>query len=246
MTKAQSVAARLRWALLAAGLLCWLAGLFYLFNVVWPQWKILPARDAESGAGLLGVLGYWTEETPYALGAALYAGLFLVTQWFFLRPRGGLRMQLNQARRPGAAALLIAGLMAALLTVGLLATVLHLAGAWTRFAYPDVNDALKHPRYWPALLVLAASWTLWAGVFFYYRRQTEHLTWVGRILRGLIAGSVLELLVAAPAQFLVKHEDECYCTRGSYTGLVLGGTVLLWCFGPGVAFLFLREKQRRQ
>jgi hypothetical protein len=67
---------------------------------------------------------------------------------------------------------------------------------------------------------------------------------VGRVIRGLIAGSVLELFVAVP--IYATRQDECYCARGSYAGLVFGTTVLLWAFGPGVFLLFVKEKHRRE
>jgi hypothetical protein len=43
----------------------------------------------------------------------------------------------------------------------------------------------------------------------------------------------------------VMRQRECYCARGTYTTLVLAGTVLLWAFGPGVILLYAREKYRR-
>ena len=43
-----------------------------------------------------------------------------------------------------------------------------------------------------------------------------------------------------------KDDNDCYCATGSYTGLILGGTVLLWTFGPGLVLMFLREKDRRE
>jgi hypothetical protein len=68
------------------------------------------------------------------------------------------------------------------------------------------------------------------------------LKWSGKIIKGLIGGSILELFVSIP--ILVAQEDDCYCAKGSYAGLVFGITVLLWAFGPGVYLLYLREKRR--
>jgi hypothetical protein len=67
---------------------------------------------------------------------------------------------------------------------------------------------------------------------------------VARLIRGLIAGSVLELFVAVP--IYATRQEECYCARGSYAGLVFGTTILLWAFGPGVFLLFVKEKHRRE
>jgi hypothetical protein len=249
MSKGKVAASRVRWFMLAAAVLCWLVGLFYLINVAWPKWEVIPSRDIREGAGLLGVLGLWTKsESGYWASVGIYVGVFLLTQWLLLCPRGRLRLQVNQTGRPMIVSVVSAGLAAALLSIGLLACVLELAGGWQEFAFrTDVHDTWLS-RSCPALLTLAVAWAVWAGLFFLYWRQGDHCNWAGRVLRGLLAGSILELLVAAPAQaFAVRHEKEnCYCELGSYTGLVLGGTVLLWCFGPGVALLFLREERRRR
>jgi hypothetical protein len=42
-----------------------------------------------------------------------------------------------------------------------------------------------------------------------------------------------------------RKDYGCYCAAGSYTGLVLGGTVPIWAFGPALILLFLREKSHR-
>jgi hypothetical protein len=89
-------------------------------------------------------------------------------------------------------------------------------------------------------------WVLWGVIFYAYWRQGDHYSRSGRMLRALLAGSVLELLVAAPVHAWAARRSDCYCERGSYTGLVFGGTVLLWVFGPGVVLLFLRERYRRE
>ena len=82
-------------------------------------------------------------------------------------------------------------------------------------------------------------------MFFVYWRQGDRATQMGKMIRGLIAGSLLETFIAIGVYAWNPHREECYCARGSYTGLVFGATVLLWCFGPGVVLLFLRERERR-
>ena len=65
------------------------------------------------------------------------------------------------------------------------------------------------------------------------------------MIRGLIAGSVLEVMVAVPVHVWAARQRDCYCCRGSYTTLVIAGTVLIWAFGPGIILLYMREKYRR-
>ena len=286
MTHPQTNAARLRWWLLSAAILCLLAGAFWILNVLWPKWEFL-ASDPKTGAGLLGVMGFWCSEDTYVFWAAGYLGIFLITQWFFLGPRGTWSVRLGATGRPLKLSVLLAALMAALLTVGLLATIAEVAGVWQRIALiapldrpenPSTpatakaalptrsggapattaiaattidNNADGHangeplPRIWPVASAMVISWLLWAVVFGIYWRRGNRADQLGRMLRGLMGGSILELLVATPVHVLVGSKDHCYCERGSYTGLVLGGTVLLWTFGPGLVLLFLREKERR-
>jgi hypothetical protein len=239
-------ASRLRWILLAAGLACWLVGIFWIFNIGWPHWELFNS-ELKAGAGLSGVMGFWWKEMwAYLVTAGAYLGIFLISQWFFLGPRGAFRLPLNHVGRPLRLSVIIAALMAALLSVGLLATVAELCGVWQAVA---LADGPEHPRYWPVLLALALAWGLWGVVFLAYWREGNRASQLGRMLRGLMGGSLLEMLVAAPVHVLIlrssKDKQSCYCELGSYTTLVLGGTVLLWTFGPGLVLLFLREKTRR-
>jgi len=97
---------------------------------------------------------------------------------------------------------------------------------------------------WMFLTIPAILWCLWSVIFWVYWRRSDYYTWTGRVIRGLIAGSVLELFVAVP--IYATRQDDCYCVRGSYAGLIFGTTILLWAFGPGVFLLFVREKHRRE
>jgi hypothetical protein len=124
-----------------------------------------------------------------------------------------------------------------LLSVGFLATLLEIPDWWK----PVCQLAGLH-GIWGVMLWL---WLFWAGVFAVYWRQGDQYTRLSRMLRGLLAGSFLELLIAAPVHVWVYKNRDCYCARGSYTGVVFGLTVLLWVFGPGLVLLFMREKYRR-
>ncbi len=253
MSNTQSTARRIRWCLLVGAGLCWFWGIVYLVNLAWPQGQIvpfLPDHDAREGYGLQGVMGCMWKEWSYWCFFAFCLGVFLLTQWFFLCPRGNRRLYVSATGRPMGLSLGIAALMAALLSVALLATVLQITGTWKSFAdhwrWEWTDSFVENGYPLPPLLALLAAWAIWIVVFFIYFRQRDHFNWAGKILRGLIGGSILELLIAGPAQALSSEQKDCYCARGSYTGLVLGGTVLFWCFGPGIALLFIRERQRRQ
>jgi hypothetical protein len=169
------------------------------------------------------------------LGTIIYSGVFLMTQWLFLCPRRVWKMKLEPTGRPMKRASVGAGFAVMLLSVGLLYSVLDLVS--------PVGES-KGIGMWVFLLIPLILWCFWSVIFWVYWRRGDYYTWTSRVIRGLIAGSVLELFVAVP--IYATRQDECYCGRGSYAGLIFGTTVLLWAFGPGVFLLFVEEKHRRE
>lgn len=250
MTRYQDIAVRLRWCILVLGLFSWAIGLFWILDVWWPRIEF-DWLEPELPTGLFGVLG-WSPKSAWTGfgGYSVYIGLFLLTQWAFLAPQRGRRIELTSTDRPLWRSVIAAGLMAALLTTGLIAVLLELPDWWGMLVdaehppQPPGHPASAFP--WFGLGVLGTTWMVWAIVFALYWRQGDRYTQLGRMLRGLIAGTLLELLIAIPAHVWVMRQRDCYCARGTYTGLVLGGTVLLWVFGPGLVLLFLRERYRRE
>ncbi|MCX5661992.1 MAG: hypothetical protein NTW19_20120 [Planctomycetota bacterium] len=233
MTRAADKAYRWRWAILVVGLLATAAGaVFFLIPTMvgmmgpWGTPLIIPIIGASDEAGI-------------AASGAITLGIGLITQWLFLRPRRGISLRLTKAGRPLRLSMAAAGLMAALLTTGLIATLLEIPNWW--------NKLPESALVW-VWVTMAVLWLAWAVIFMIYWKAGDEYTRLTRIIRGLVAGSVLEMLVAAPVQAMTysRAQHDCYCTRGSYTGLVLGGTVLVWAFGPGIVLLFLREKHRRE
>jgi hypothetical protein len=235
-----SLLSGLRLVIFVIGLVLLAAGL------IWSVCPLMP-REVKIGKvvvfGLLGVPGIaGSSSAKYLASLAVYMGLFLLTQWLLLAPRGTWRIRLGDEARPLWRSALAGGFVAMLLSIGLLASLQELRGRWQSF------DERGYGAGW--LLAMGGVWLGWAVVFALYYRSLDRRLMVSRMLRLLIGGTILELLVAAPVYALAKADDrlssECYCARGSYTGLVLGLTAAIWLFGPGLLLLFLREKKRRQ
>lgn len=235
MTRAGDVAYRFRWILLAVGAVLFAAGATWVFA----------AAAVENVWGLTGtpalVYVFENDAWMYLSECACFLGLVLLTQWLFLRPRGTWTVSLREEGRPLLAASIGAAFCAMLLSVGLVATLLEIPDWWNGYV---TDDDVGYR--WPVYATMLAMWCVWACVFFVYWRAGDRYTRLTRMIRALLAGTVLELLVAAPVHALCYDRDrECHCVRGSYTGLVFGATALLWVFGPGVVLLFLRERWRR-
>ncbi|MCL4198607.1 MAG: hypothetical protein KJZ69_14060 [Phycisphaerales bacterium] len=269
MTRGQRAATWGRRALLATGVLLLVAGLFWMVAPLLYGPEVIP--------GLMGVIGFYAEsESLYSAVLAVYLGLFICTQWLFLRPRRQWTMRATLRGRPMKRSIFSAALIASILSVGLMATLLEIPGWWryvvaTNWAADQrltvgavesvsAGGVTVHPappppaldiddvdfRVWPGLLAIGVAWSVWALIFWRYWRSGDRYTQFTRMIRGLLVGSILEVFVATAVHAFTYRRDECHCCRGSYTGLVFGGTALLWVFGPGIVLLYKRERYRQR
>ena len=237
MTKAQTIACRLRHIILVVGILFTIAGII---------WAILPLllSSAEDFAGLLGTVLIINilasdSELAYGINVVIVVGLLLLAQWAFLRPGKGWTIRMVTVGRPLKTSIFAAGVIAMLLTVGFVALLLELPNWWEGIMSAD--------SYWGIICVWIAMliiWGIWSCIFFVYWRQCDRYTQLGRMIRGLVAGSILETIIAVPVHIWATRQRECYCCRGTYTTLILAATVLIWAFGPGIVLLYMREKRR--
>jgi hypothetical protein len=143
------------------------------------------------------------------------------------------------SRRPTSRATLLApivvsGLMAGLLAVGLGYSIAEFA--WGAHA---PNEAV-----WVPFLVGGVLWLGWA-VYFWRFSAARAPDEVMRVqCRSLLKGSVMELLVAVPTHVVARYRDYCCAGLMTFVGLACGLAVMLFAFGPGVFFLYV-ERWRR-
>jgi len=240
MTRASRIAHRWRSSLLVTGVLFELAAL---------AWILGPTLASVSYCGFVGILGtplcvfYIPDDHEYVANIVIVVGLLFFAQWAFLLPNRLLPIRLTARGRPLRSAVVVAAAMGMLLTLGAFSLVLELLNLWKPFISPV--------DYGPALSSLAGIWAgmigVWAigtGILFRYWRDGDRYTQLTRVVRALIAASVVEAIVAAPVQAFAR-QDDCYCDRGGYSSLVCSGAVLFWAFGPGIVLLFLRKHYRR-
>jgi hypothetical protein len=240
----------IRWLMITIAVWVFAAGVIALLNPLF-------VFSDSLGAGIIGtpfapVVRNLRDnlQSIYIPEGAGYLAIFLASQWLFLVPRGRWRLESIGGGRLTRTSALAAGFIAMLLTVGLLATLMELPGWWRTMTLvdPDASRDDITQKFWTVWPVMLALWIVWGLLFWRYARALDRYTALSRITRFLVAGTFLELIVAAPAHaWIVPHsDDDCYCTRGSYTGVVFGCTALVWLFGPGVVLLMLRELRRRE
>jgi hypothetical protein len=153
------IAHRLRWVLLGLALMCLFAGLW------WTAGPLLSGDHGEGSARiapllflptpwLAAFLGIDSEFQDYRVQLALFLGLLLVTQWMFLRPRRGWKVQVADTARPMRTAVAAAAFMAMMLSFGAIAVSMELFGVWDDVAGRSGRTLVG------AVVVLWLLWTI--------------------------------------------------------------------------------------
>jgi drug/metabolite transporter (DMT)-like permease len=108
------------------------------------------------------------------------------------------------------------------------------------------GDDISEPVFWVLIGILPLNWIGWSIVFCLFSRSMEPDSFIRRLMRWLIGGSILELLIAVPSHIIIRHRDVC-CAHGlTAAGLTTGIAVIFFAFGPGLYFLYadrIRSKQ---
>jgi hypothetical protein len=128
------------------------------------------------------------------------------------------------------------GLWVPILASAVLAGMLVLGGgfAWLEYAKAESPH--------PALIAAGVVWVIWAAVFGVLalgRCGPQRV--VNTLHRWLMAGSVLELLVAVPTHVVVRRREECCAGIATGMGICIGIGVMIVAFGPSVALLYYRR-----
>jgi hypothetical protein len=133
-----------------------------------------------------------------------------------------------------------------ILSIGVLATLMEIPDWWLRLTAENGIDSTQH--FGPVWAVMAVLWTFWAVVFHRHMRGLDRPTALQKVFRWLFAGTIIEIFIAVPAHVLILRSrgTQCYCERGTWTGVAFGCTAALWLFGPGVVLLLWRERRRRE
>lgn len=192
---------------------------------------------------LSGVTYFYTDfESQDTLIIRLMLFLYFFSQWLFLRPGRHFLFKMANDPRPMKLSIALLAVVMTVTTMGMvfcLIEILHIEMGVSEF-FSDMGVGFFY-------FSIALSWFLWA-VFFYWRWRVcsiNRYTALARILRTCFAGTLLELITSLCAYATLKDPEDCYCARGSYIGICFGCTLLLWLFGPGVAMLFIYERQKR-
>ena len=86
-------------------------------------------------------------------------------------------------------------------------------------------------------ITLVVVWTFWTTVLLLAMKRSP-AGWLGRTVRWLLAGSLLELAVALPLYLIVRRKYDCWCSLPSFWAVAGGMVGVLSLAGPGTVLLW--------
>jgi hypothetical protein len=186
---------------------------------------------------ITGVVAYCMANGAAAIVFVIAFLVMLTVQALFLIGMPQLRWPRPTRRKPMWLSLAAGALVAALLTFGLVATALSALDIWYH-----VTESFGANVVW----IIVVSWVLWLTLFAFLWAGQRWLGGFTSLYKTLLAGTWLEILITIPVDVQVRKRTNCWCGEGTFFALVAGGTVAIWTFGPGLAFLFLTRRLQRE
>ena len=121
---------------------------------------------------------------------------------------------------------------------GLMAGILVLGGGLALWEWLKFDSDFSG---WIVVAIAVASWALWSILFWRISATRDPASLASRLHRYLLAGSVLELLIAVPTHILVRQRRECCAGIATGIGICAGVAIMLLSFGPSIGFLYYKR-----
>ena len=97
---------------------------------------------------------------------------------------------------------------------------------------------------WIVLIAGLITWAGWSVIFALIARGGREQSIGMTLHRWLIAGSVIELLVAVPTHVIVRRRQECCAGILTGIGICVGVAVMIVSFGPSVLLLYHQRRKQ--
>lgn len=218
-----------RWALVVVALYG-LALAAAICPILWAAFSLTPAKDPGK---VMAPEDAWKVYSAWPYWAWL--GAMLLCQAALLAVPVRLERRRPVTRGPLLSTLLASGLM-----MGVLGSAYFMSVACAIWG----DGALEEWVLWALLGGVVLVWGAWTWVFLRFRRKAGDGAMVATACRFLLAGSILELLVAVPCHVWVRRKDVCCADGFTFLGIAMGVAVMLFSFGPGVLFLYAERCRR--
>lgn len=168
-----------------------------------------------------------------------FLGVCLLAQWLLIRTP----VEPAKDRPHGRANVIIPIATGGFLAMALLSG----AGFSLRFALLGEKDSPAGDLFLYALYgMLPLTWILWTAFFCFLDYRKEPKSVLSRQCRALLAGSLLELLVAVPSHVIVRMRGYCCADVFTFFALCFGIAVMLISFGPAILAIFAARWRKLQ
>ena len=159
----------------------------------------------------------------------IYCAVLVISQMLLLIIPIGIVKHRPKPRR---------GLWLTAIAAGALFAIVVLGIVWSIAAAIFGDDSLESKAFLFALIFLLVNWIAWSLIFRAFARKAEPHSYIRRLMKWLLRGTILELLVAVPSHIIVRHKDVCCADSITAAGIATGLAVMLISFGPGIYFLY--------
>jgi hypothetical protein len=138
------------------------------------------------------------------------------------------------------------GLWATAIAAAALFAIVILGIVWSVVAAMFGDYSIESIVFLFALIFLLINWVVWSCIFRAFARNMDPHSYIRRLMKWLLRGTMLELLIAIPSHVIVRHKDVC-CAHGiTAAGIATGLAVMLISFGPGVYFLYVDRIENKK
>lgn len=200
-----------------------LLGIYVLLVAVLGGGVAMMAFDPESDA------------TWLVLVVPILALLIGMAQAILLLTRAGAAPRRRIPQLPIWVPAIAAGLLLAFL-------LLLCVGLVCQLVYGDRRDP---PWIHYVLLAPLAGWIVWTVLFWRIGRRDGVDRLVDRAMRWLLAGSLLELVVAVVTHVVVRRRGDCCGDALTAASIILGLAISALCFGPALVVLIVQRVRRK-
>ena len=88
---------------------------------------------------------------------------------------------------------------------------------------------------------LGVLWLGWVVFFWLLSRSLDPLSLSMRLYKSVLAGSIVELVVAVPMHLIVRRRNDCCAAAITGMAICLGALTAIMALGPGIYFLYKRR-----
>jgi hypothetical protein len=133
------------------------------------------------------------------------------------------------------------------ITAGVLFAIVALGIAWSIAVAIWGDDAIDGDiALWLAPVFLLVNWLVWSLVFRTFAHNADPRSYIRRLMKWLLHGTILELLIAVPSHVIARHKDVC-CAHGvTAAGIATGLAIMLISFGPGIYFMYAERIEGKE